>query len=80
MPLHGANRSKSWCASLPKLPPPPTAVFASAHALSELDLLRESLLATAGTAGEHARKLESSRAFSCSRLQNLPMLKLNLRR
>ena len=51
MPLHGANRSK---------------VFASAHALSELDLVREPLSAAAHTAGEHVRKLESSGAFSCS--------------
>ena len=57
---------ESWYASLPGLPPSPTAVSASAHALSELDLL----LSTAGhTAGEHVRKLESSGAFNCAEIK-----------
>ena len=41
-PSVASSRSKSlenWCASLLKLRPPPTAVFASAHDLSELNLL-----------------------------------------
>ena len=48
---------ESWYASLPKLLPPPTAVFASAQALSKLD----------HTAREPVRKLESSDAFSGSK-------------
>ena len=57
-PADATSRSKSldsWYASLPKLPPPPTAVFASAHALSEQDLLREPLSVGAHAAGEHVR-------------------------
>ena len=42
-PLGRIRSIESWYASLPKLPPPPTAVFASDHALSELDLLLEPL-------------------------------------
>ena len=61
---------ESWHASLPKLPPSPTAVFASAHALSELDLLHEPLAAAAQTAGEHVQKLEPSGAFSCSEIRH----------
>ena len=57
---------ESWYASLPKLPPPPTAVFTSAQDLLGLDLLREPLSAAAHTACEHVRILESSGAFSCS--------------
>ena len=60
---------ESWYASMPKLPPPPSAVFASARALSELDLLREPLSAAAHTTEEHVRKLESSGAFSCSKMK-----------
>ena len=56
---------ESWYASLPKLPPAPTAVLASAHALSELELLRDPRSVAAHTAGEHVRELESSGAFSC---------------
>ena len=52
---------ESWYASLPKLPPPPTAVFASAH--------REPLSATAHMAGERVRKLESSGAFNVSEMK-----------
>ena len=59
-PADALSRSKSEA-------PPPTAAFASAHALSELDLLREPLSVAAHTAGEHVRKLESSGAFSCSK-------------
>ena len=44
-------------------PPPPTAVFASAHALSELDLLREPFSTAGRTTEEHVLKLESSGAF-----------------
>ena len=69
-PADAPPRSKpigSCCASLPKLPPPPTAVFASAHALLELDLLRcEPLSAAAHTACAHVRKLESPSAFNFS--------------
>ena len=54
---------------MPKIPPPPTAVFASAHDLSELDLLREPLSAAAHTTEEHVRKLEPSGAFSCSKMK-----------
>ena len=71
-PADAPSRSKpieGWYASLSKLPPPPTAVFASAHALSELDLLREPLSAAALTAGEHVHNLESSGAFSCSEME-----------
>ena len=60
-PADAPSRSKpieSWYASLPKLPSTPTAIFASAHAHSELDLLRE-------PQGEHVRELESSGTFSC---------------
>ena len=59
----------SWYATLPKLPPSPTAVLASARALSELDLLREPLLTAAHTAGVHVRELESPGAFSCSEMK-----------
>ena len=55
---------KSWYAALPNLPPPPAAVFASAHALSELNLLHKPLSTAAHAAEEHVRKLESSAAFS----------------
>ena len=65
--LHGTNRSKTGYASLPKLPLPPTAVFASVHALAKLNLLREPLSAAAHTACEHVRTLESSGVFNCSR-------------
>ena len=57
---------ENWNASLPKLPPPPTAVFASVHALAELDLLREPLSAAAHTVCERVRTLKSSGVFSCS--------------
>ena len=60
---------ESWYASLPMLPPAHTAVFASAHALSKLDLLREPLSAAAHAGGEHVRKLEPSSAFSCSNME-----------
>ena len=55
-------------ASLPKLRPPPTAVFAPVHPLAELNLLREPLSAAAHAACEHARTLESSGVFNCSRV------------
>ena len=45
MPLYGTKPIESWYASLPELRPSPTAALASAHALSELDLLREPLSA-----------------------------------
>ena len=67
-PADAPSRSKpieSWYASLPKLPSTPTAALASAPALSELALLREPLSVAVHTAGEHARELEFSRAFSC---------------
>ena len=64
MPPSRSKSLESWYASLPKLPQPPTAVFASAHALSELDVLHEPMSTAAHTAGEHVRKLESSGAFS----------------
>ena len=54
-----------WCAPLPKFRSPRTAVFASAHAPSELDLLREPLSAPTE---KHVRKLESSGGFSCSKM------------
>ena len=44
------NSVESWYVSLPKLLPPPTAVFASVHALSELNLLREPLSTAAHSA------------------------------
>ena len=59
----------SWLASLLKLSPPSSTVFASVHVISELDLLREQLSAAALTAEEHVRKLESSGAFSCSKMK-----------
>ena len=62
----GCPFTESWHASLPNLPPPPTAVFASAQALSEQDLFREPLSAGAHTTCEHVLKLESSGSFSCS--------------
>ena len=68
-PADAPSRNKpinSWYASLPKLPPPPTAVFASVHALPKLDLLREPPSAAAHTACEHVRTLESYRVFNCS--------------
>ena len=67
-PPDAPSRSKpleSWYASLPKLPSTPTAVLASAPALSELDLLREPLSVAAHTKGEHVRELKSSGAFGC---------------
>ena len=57
-----------WHASLPKLPPPPTAVSASVLACSELDTLREPLSA-APTQRENMRKLESFNIFSCSKMK-----------
>ena len=63
---YGCPPIKSWCASLPKLPHPPTAVIASAHARAELKLLREPLSAAAHAACERVRTLESSGAFNCS--------------
>ena len=54
MPLHG----------IPRLPLLPTAVFASEHALVDMDLLREPLSAAAHAACEHVRTLESSRVFN----------------
>ena len=71
-PADAPSRNKpieSWYVSLPILPRPPTAVFASARALSELDLLREPLSAAAQTAGEHVQKLESSVAVNCSEVR-----------
>ena len=71
-PVEALSRNKpieSWNSSLPKFPSSPTAVLDSAHALSELDLLRDPLSAAAHTAGEHVRTLESSGAFSCSEIQ-----------
>ena len=68
IPADALSRSKpieSWYASLPKLPSTPTAVLASAPALSEVELFGEPLSAASHTAGEHVRSLESSRAFSC---------------
>ena len=64
--LHGCMPIESWYASLPKLPSTPTAAFASAHALLELDPLREPLSVAAHTVGERVREIESSSAFSCS--------------
>ena len=55
-----------WYASLPKRPPQPTAVFASAHALSELSLVREPPSA-AVTTEIHTRNLESSSGFKMKR-------------
>ena len=49
-PADASSRNKpikSWHASLPKPPPRPTAIFATVHALSEQNLLREPLSATA---------------------------------
>ena len=71
-PADAPSRNKpieSWYASLQKLPPPPTATFASVHARLELDLLREPLSAAAHTACDYVRTLESSGAFSCSELK-----------
>ena len=71
-PADAPSRSKvieSWYASLPRLPSTPTAVLASAPALSELDLLREPLSVAALRAGEDVRKLESPGAFSCSEMK-----------
>ena len=64
MPLHETSRLKEGMPRCRSFPPPPTAVFASARALSELNLPREPLSTAANTAGEHVRKLESSSAFS----------------
>ena len=75
---HETNRVKVGVHRCQSFPPAQTAVFASAHALSELDLLREPLSAAAHAAGERVRKLESSGAFSCSKIK-LPMLNLKLR-
>ena len=47
------------CASPPKRPPQPTAVCASAHAVSELSLLRRAVSA-AVTSGKRVRMFESS--------------------
>ena len=71
-PADALSRNKpieSWCASLPKLPSTPTAVLASAPALSELNLLREPLSAAVHTAAEHVRKLESFGTFGYSELK-----------
>ena len=59
--------NEDWYASLAKPMPPPTAVFASVHALAEPNSLREPLLTAAHTACEHVRTLESSGVFNCSR-------------
>ena len=53
--------------SRPQIPPSSTAVFASAHAVPELDLLQEALSTAAQTTGEHVDTLESSGAFSYSK-------------
>ena len=68
----------NWYASLPKLPLPPTAVFASAHALAEMDFLREPLSAAAHTACEHVRTLESF-GSSTAREQVLSVVKMTPR-
>ena len=57
--------SENGFASLPQLLPP-TVVSASVHALAELNLSHEPLLAAAHTACEHVRTLESSGVFNCS--------------
>ena len=70
IPADAPSRNKpieSW--SLPKLPSTPTAVLASAPALSELNLLRDPQSVAAQTAVEHVRKLESSGAVSRSGLK-----------
>ena len=66
MPRHGTSLSIIGYASLPKLPSPPTAVFASVHALAQLNLLREPLSAAALSTCEHVQTLESSGVFNCS--------------
>ena len=71
-PADAPSRSKpieSWFASLPKLCPPPIAVFAPACAFPELNLLRCRLSAAGHAVGEHVRKLESSGALSCSEMK-----------
>ena len=71
-PADVLSRNKSftiWLASLLKLSSPSSTVFASVHALSELDLLREQLSAAILTTEEHVRKLESSDVFSCSKMK-----------
>ena len=71
-PADAPSRNKpiaNWYASVPKLPSTPTAVLASAPALSELNLLCEPLSIAAQSAREHVRKLDSSGAFSCSELK-----------
>ena len=64
-----SNLIESWYGSLRRCPSTPTAVLASAPALSELDLLREPLSVAAHRAGEDVRKLESTGAFSCSEMK-----------
>ena len=68
---------KTWDLSfslLTKLPPASTAVFASAHALSELILLPEPLSVAAHKVGENVRELESSGAFSGSKANPAPVV------
>ena len=75
-PADAPSRNKpieSWYASLPKRPPPPTAAFASVHARSELDLLREPQ--HANICG-HCSPLVSSAA----RERDLPVVKMKLRK
>ena len=66
---HETSRMKVGMHYCQSFRPPPTAVFASLHALSKLDLLREPLSTAAQTAGERVRKLESSGVFSCSKMK-----------
>ena len=71
-PADAPSRNKpieSLHASLPELLFTPTAVLATAPALSELNLRREPLSVAAHTAGEHVRNLEFSGAFNCSELK-----------
>ena len=63
---NGTSRSAIWYAQLPKLPLPPTTVFASEHALAEMNLLREPVSAAAHTACEHVRTVELSEILSRS--------------
>ena len=71
-PADAPSQSKpieSWYASLPKLPPPPTAVFASAHALSPEDSSLRTCYPAVWAAADSGSRSRSSSAFSYSEMK-----------
>ena len=71
------KRIEYWYASLLKLTSPPTAVFASVHALAELNLLREPLSIGTHTVCEHFANHSKTPWSSTAREQALPEKQMN---